>query len=405
MIPLLSSLDFDPLFLSREGDRFPFQMSVDFRTNPYKFVPVDVNLFPSGWNNLCPHTYSHVKSALRNWFRRKNLTPSRVIILAEPLDRNPHYVENLVTISRILGNLGIEVRVAILDERVPREGVVWRGWKNEIKVEGLSPESYPPATRSGFQADWILSENDFTTEPPPWFHSVSFLTDNPPSWGWYRRRKHWFFELYHRYVPSLAEHLGLDPWHLTVQTRTVYGVDLSKGEGLEDLLKTTSELLEKIAEEYDTRGIMDRPYVVLKDNQGTFGRGVIAVYDIEDLKNHPRRFHKKLSLGKGSRPIRELIVQEGVPTGERVQGFPAELVGMTVGPEWIGGFYRFHEEKDPLQPLNAPGMKFLPLCPEGETSGICDPQREKVYSAMTRFVAWVTSQEIGEFLGKGEVGL
>lgn len=399
MISHLAPIDFDPLFLFHPKDRFPFQMSVDFRLNRYKFAPVDVNLYPSGWNNLCPHAYPQIRNAFLSWFKKRNHFPSRAIILAEPFDRNPHYVENLATLSYLLKELGIEVRVAIFDERVPREGVVWRGLKGEVRVEGLLPEIHPPSTRSGFQAEWVLSENDFTSEPPSWFYSSEPLTDNPPSWGWHRRRKHWFFEIYNRHVPSLARIFQLDPWHFTILTRIVSPVDLAKGEGIEELSRTISEMLERIADEYRTRGFSDRPCVVIKDNQGTFGRGVIAMCDLEDLKTHFRRIRQKLSIGKGSRPIRELVVQEGISTDEKVSNYPAELVGMTLGSEWLGGFYRFHEEKNPLEPLNAPGMKFLPLCPEPSTSGIYDPIKERVYSAMTRFVAWVASQEIQEFLG------
>lgn len=398
ILRVLASLPLESVSLPLDGYPFPFQMSVDFRLNAHKLVPVDVNFYPSGWNNLCAHHYPRAIQAFRHWIKDRRMKPKRILILAEHLDRNPNYVENLYVLRELLTATGAEVRVAILDERVPRTGVLWHGRSHTVEVEGIELGSSVMVTRSGFIPDWVVNENDFSLEPPSPLTSLSLPIDNPPQWGWYRRRKHWFFETYTRKIHELAHELSLDPWHFSLHSRRVFPVDFQSGEGIKELIEVVEELLNLLKSEYSERGIPLLPYVVIKDNQGTFGRGVIALRDLAKLKEQPRWVRQKMGVGKGARPIREVLVQEGIATSESWREKTAEFVGMTVGSEWVGGFFRTHREKGSEDPLNAPGMEFHPLCTEDTEAGEAERLRERVYGFMTRFVASVATWEIRHFL-------
>ena len=73
----------------------PFYASVDLRNSGFKLAPVDTNLFPAGFNNLCatflPLSIQAVSVAM------EKLCPEakKVIILAEGHTRNIFYLKHL----------------------------------------------------------------------------------------------------------------------------------------------------------------------------------------------------------------------------------------------------------------------------------------------------------------------
>ena len=56
-----------------------------------------------------------------------------------------------------------------------------------------------------------------------------------------------------------------------------------------------------------------------------------------------------------------MIIQEGVPTYERVNDAVAEPVVYMIDRYVVGGFYRVHAERGIDENLNAPGASFVPL--------------------------------------------
>ena len=56
-----------------------------------------------------------------------------------------------------------------------------------------------------------------------------------------------------------------------------------------------------------------------------------------------------------------VIVQEGVPTYERMNDAVAEPVVYMIDRYVVGGFYRVHAERGIDENLNAPGSRYVPL--------------------------------------------
>ena len=56
-----------------------------------------------------------------------------------------------------------------------------------------------------------------------------------------------------------------------------------------------------------------------------------------------------------------MMIQEGVPTFERVNDAVAEPVVYMIDRYVVGGFYRVHAERGIDENLNAPGASFVPL--------------------------------------------
>jgi hypothetical protein len=66
-------------------------------------------------------------------------------------------------------------------------------------------------------------------------------------------------------------------------------------------------------------------------------------------------------VAKDGRQVTEVMVQEGVPTYERINDAVAEPVVCMIDRYVVGGFYRVHAERGIDENLNAPGSSFVPL--------------------------------------------
>jgi len=66
----------------------------------------------------------------------------------------------------------------------------------------------------------------------------------------------------------------------------------------------------------------------------------------------------------------EVIIQEGVPTIDKIDGKPAEPLMYLINGKTIGCTYRINEERDEFSNLNSRGMTFDSVCEnDEETSG------------------------------------
>jgi glutamate--cysteine ligase len=64
---------------------------------------------------------------------------------------------------------------------------------------------------------------------------------------------------------------------------------------------------------------------------------------------------------KEGQQVTQVIIQEGVPTYERINDAVAEPVVYMIDRYVVGGFYRVHAERGIDENLNAPGASFVPL--------------------------------------------
>ena len=116
-------------------------------------------------------------------------------------------------------------------------------------------------------------------------------------------------------------------------------------------------LLAKIRRKYKEYGINEKPFVVVKADNGTYGMGIMTVRDPKDLDELNRRTRNKMSVIKDGQEVNEVIIQEGVPTYERINDAVAEPVVYMIDRYVVGGFYRVHAERGIDENLNAPGAQ------------------------------------------------
>jgi glutamate--cysteine ligase len=156
-------------------------------------------------------------------------------------------------------------------------------------------------------------------------------------------------------------------------------------------LGSQKALFESVAQFYDglvgiyrKRGLSYKPFLFLKNNQGTYGLGVLKVSSPTDLEKWTYDQRKKMKAAKGGGGVSELIIQEGIPSQVRSEGATAEPVIYMIGSSLAGGFLRTHPSKSESESLNSPGAVYHRLCMADLELKPKDCPMEHVYGWVTR---------------------
>ncbi len=103
-----------------------------------------------------------------------------------------------------------------------------------------------------------------------------------------------------------------------------------------------------------------------------------------------------MKAAKGGREISQVIVQEGIPSRVRSEGFSAEPVIYMVGTELAGGFLRTHGEKGATDSLNSPGAVYRRLCVSDLNVSLEGSPLENVYGWTARLGLLAIAMEAQE---------
>jgi glutamate--cysteine ligase len=126
------------------------------------------------------------------------------------------------------------------------------------------------------------------------------------------------------------------------------------------------------------------------------------VRDPKELVELNRRTRNKMSVIKDGQSVSEVILQEGVPTFERVEDAVAEPVVYMIDRYVVGGFYRTNTERGIDENLNSPGARFVPLAFDesihlpkpGGKPGVSAPNRFYMYGVIGRLAMLAASYEL-----------
>ena len=129
--------------------------------------------------------------------------------------------------------------------------------------------------------------------------------------------------------------------------------------------------------------------------------GVMTVHDASEVAALTKRERAKMAATKDGLEVRDVIVQEGVYTFERIGEEVAEPVVYMIDRYVVGGFYRVHGSRERDQNLNAPGMHFVPLgfehtaLPDAHAKpGAAPPNRFYMYGVVARLGLLAASVEL-----------
>ena len=391
----------------------PFYCSIDLRDSGYKIVPVDSNLYPAGFNNICPEDLRVCPSIFRTQLEailtwRGKPAAQKVLILPEAHTKNGYYIENIYYLNQIVQNAGYETRIGWYGPLPGAQGsFVLRSFT------GKELTAYPLEIRAGiagaggFIPDIILLNNDFSSGYPSNLDPVLQPILPSHTLGWHSRKKSEHFTHYNQLAGQFASILDIDPWLIQIDTESVEPVNFNEGQGTEEVAQMVDRMLARTKEAYRTHEVKREPFVFVKNNAGTYGMGVMVAHSAAELRQMNRRTKNKMSVGKGHQPIQSIVVQEGVPTATVVDRLAAEPVIYLFGAQLIGGFLRANTEKGDEENLNSEGMAFKKLCMSdlrdlsvGEQARDQDskpePIRELVYGAVARLSALATGMELAK---------
>ena len=373
----------------------PFYTSVDVRNSGFKLAPVDTNLFPCGWNNLTPEMLPLAVQAAMAAIEKICPEARNLLVVPENHTHNTFYLSNLLQLKRIFHQAGLNVRFGSLNPEI-KEPTSFNVPNGEvISIEPLIRSD----TRLGlkdFDPCTILLNNDLSAGIPGMLEDLHEQFLLPPLHaGWSLRRKSRHFQAYEEVAKRFGKLLGMDPWLINPMYAKCGEVDFAAGVGMDSLSSNVDALLTKIRRKYKEYGINEKPFVIVKADNGNCGMGIMTVRDVKDLDRQNIKAQEGLTLT-------EVIVQEGVLTNERVNDAVAEPVVYMMDRFVVGGFYRVHAERAVDESLNAPGASFVPLAfadssrlPQpGRKPGSSSPNRFYMYGVIARLAMLAASYEL-----------
>jgi glutamate--cysteine ligase len=357
----------------------PFYTSVDVRNSGFKLAPVDTNLFPSGWNNLTPEMLPLAVQAAMAAIEKICPEARNLLVVPENHTHNTFYLSNLLQLKRIFHQAGLNVRFGSLNPEIkePTSFNVPNG--EAITIEPLIRSD----TRLGlkdFDPCTILLNNDLSAGIPGMLEDLHEQFLLPPLHAcWSVRRKSRHFQAYEEVAKRFGKLLGMDPWLINPLYAKCGEVDFAAGVGMDSLSSHVDALLTKIRRKYKEYGINEKPFVIVKADNGNCGMGIMTVRDVKDLDLQNIKPQEGLTLT-------EVIVQEGVLTNERVNDAVAEPVVYMMDRFVVGGFYRVHAERavDESSRLPQPGRK----------PGSSSPNRFYMYGVIARLAMLAASYEL-----------
>ncbi len=380
----------------------PFYSSVDIRNAGFKLAPVDTNLYPGGWNNLTPEMLPLAVQAAMAAIEKICPEARNLLLIPENHTRNTFYLSNVAQLRRIFHMAGLNVRIGSISPEIKKNTTIELPDGESVTLEPvlrnrgrLGLKDFDPCT--------ILLNNDLSSGIPGILEDIHTQYLLPPLHaGWSVRRKSNHFQSYEDVAKRFGKLLGIDPWLINPLFNRCGEVNFNESTGMECLSSNVDALLGKIRRKYKEYGIKEKPFVVVKADNGTYGMGIMTVRDAKELEDLNRRTRNKMSVIKDGQEVSEVIIQEGVPTHERMNDAVAEPVVYMMDRYVVGGFYRVHAERGIDENLNAPGAAFVPLAfdqstrlPQpGAKPGASAPNRFYMYGVIGRLAMLAASYEL-----------
>ena len=378
--------------------------SVDIRISDHKVVPVDTNVFPAGFNNLSEIFKKQASSLFKGYFHREYPNANSILIIPELHTRNTFYWENISVLKSILENVGYRVEVGIIsDDNLPDEMEFEAALGKLVKAYRATKQDNKVVT-SNYIPDLLLINNDFSEKCPKTLRDISQPVEPPVEIGWHTRKKSIHFEFYNKLAGEVAEILGVDPWVISIETISKQGVDFDNRGHREETAQIVDSMLIRLKTQYEARGIKEDPYLFIKSNSGTYGMAVVNVSSGNDVIGFNSEKRKRMRVSKGGNPVRDVVIQEGVPTSLKFGlDITAEPVFYLVDTKVAGGFLRLNKSKNEFENLNTRGMEFAHIDPCDETARskdveiLCSPALELI----SRIATIAAGYEIEKILDEG----
>ena len=379
----------------------PFYGSTDLRNSGFKLAPVDLNLFPGGFNNLNDAFMPLCVQAAQAAIERICVGATAILLIPENHTRNQFYLQNVAKLVSILRLTGLEVRLGSLLPEITAPTVVELANGASLTLEPLERHGRRLGLKN-FDPCAVLLNNDLSAGVPTVMQDLHDQWVIPPVHaGWHSRRKSNHAAAYDRVTREFGAAIGIDPWRINPAWDACSGLDFHARAGEQELADKVAAMLDNIRAKYKEYEVTDEPFVVVKADAGTYGMGVMTVKDAAELIGLNRKQRNKMSVVKEGLEVHDVIIQEGVHTFETVNNAVAEPVVYMMDHYVVGGFYRVHTQRGRDENLNAPGMHFEPLAfeapcslPDCNQGPDAPPNRFYAYGVVARLALLAASVEI-----------
>lgn len=375
------------------GLPIPFYSSVDIRESKEKYAPVDHNMYPAGFNNLCSADLRDATPVIKETLYKINPQAQTIGIIPESHTKNLMYLDHLAALEKLTKDSGYKVIFLSFDTTLFPLG--------EEHVDLISHSGHPLKIHLGKiingrlhtsndKIDIAINNNDQSNPWPINWKEITTPIAPTPLIGWFRRQKNTHFAYYKKVADDFAAHFEIDPDLIQAQFRGVDEVDFENKHGLEKLGNAVDDLI---------RELKPGSKVFVKASQGTYGMGISVVASGNEIINMNRKTRNKMDIGKNSIKFTSLLVQEGVETILKYDDMPAEITIYLLNGKSIGGFMRVNGEKDSMGNLNSRGMIFRKLCMGDVIDSAEDHKtKEAMYSLIARLSTIASAYEIKEVL-------
>lgn len=373
----------------------PLTSSVDVRESRTKFAPVDHNMYPAGFNNLCSKDLLFCADHFRARFDQLKPNLRRVGILPESHTKNKYYLDHLHQLKKTVEMADTDVTFFSPDPNLFAEvdgNVVnlesFSGHQIQIHKAVLKDGEFVALdSQVKFNFEAIILNNDQSVPLEVNWKSVKTEVLPSPYVGWFKRQKIHHFTHYRNTANKFAEHFGINPDLIQARFSSVENVDFETKEGLEEIAKEVDKVL---------AGLPQESFVFVKASQGTYGMGISVVSSGDEIRNMNRKGRNKMDVGKNNLKFTSVLIQEGVETIVKYDDAPAEITIYLVNGKSSGGFMRTNPLKTTQGNLNSQGMVYQKLC-LSDVKQDCDHKiKEAVYSVIARLSVLAASYEMKE---------
>jgi glutamate--cysteine ligase len=377
--------------------RQPLTSSVDVRESRSKYAPVDHNMYPAGFNNLCSKDLLTCSDHFRVRFEQIEPGLKRVGILPESHTKNKFYLDHLYKLKSTIEMSETEVILFSPDPNLFPEVASHlveleshSGHKLQIhraQVQDGQFISCDPSIKFNFEA--IVLNNDQSVPLDVNWKSISTPVLPPPDVGWFQRQKIHHFAKYREIANRFARDFDLNSDLIQAHFSAAENVDFETKEGLDVIAQEVDRLLATLPEGSS---------VFVKASQGTYGMGISVVSNGDEIRNMNRKGRNKMDVGKNNLKFTSVLIQEGVETIVKYDDAPAEVTIYLVNGKSSGGFMRTNPLRGTQSNLNAQGMIYQKLC-LSDVKQDCDHTiKEAVYSVIARLSVLAASHEMKELM-------
>lgn len=362
--------------------------SVDIRDSGEKVVPIDTNLFPAGFNNLNSKEITRAAEQFKEYIQSEFPKVKNIAVIAESHTRNINYFYNLYSLTKIIKLASYEVQVINLE--LDKELNLENEYQIKLKISPGKIIDDCLVSPNGPRFDLILSNNDFSTGVPPLLKKLNQPIVPNIKAGWFKRKKSDHLKVYEELLEEFSNAFGLEKFYFSAAYSKCGQINFKEKRGLDCIANEVEKLLFKINRDYRKYSIMQKAYVYIKAERGTYGMGIMSVESSEEVYQMNKRIRNKMDVIKGGNKNTEVIIQEGISSVREVNEFPAEAMVYNINSMPISFIMRYNENKNKFANLNSPGLKFVNMDDTSPTN----KNRQNIYEILAKLAVLAATIEL-----------